>query len=380
MILIINTTTLSGTGVTQVAISFINECKAYGQNVYHIFLSKTVETEIDINNFPKNFFFYKFENHPLYGIAGHETRVKLKKLEAIISPDIIFTVFGPSCWTPKALHVSGFANSYYVYPESPFFKKISTYHYLRIILMKIGHRFFLKRNGNFFICETNDMSERLSKFLHLERKNIFTVSNTYSEYYDKPLNIGNTILPVPENNEFRLLSLASFDVHKNLTIINDVVKILKTLKLNVNLKFVLTIRPDKFDKSFSEEAKSMIINVGRVKVKDCPQLYSECDALFLPTLIESFSANYPEAMKMQIPILTSNYSFAKSICADSAVYFDPLNPTDITEKIIKVINDKEFVKKLITNGTKRLHVFGNAEFRAKKYLEVFQQIINSKKN
>ncbi|MGV4414269.1 glycosyltransferase [Chryseobacterium sp. T1] len=375
MNLIINTTTLSGTGVTQVAVSFIYECIAFSENTYHIFLSKAVSKEINVNDFPINFKFYQFENHPLYGFRGISIRKRLRQLESYIKPDIVFSVFGPACWTPKTKHFTGFANSYYVYPESPFFKKISVKDFVRINLMKLAHRYFLKRNGKYFFCETEDMSKRLARFLNTDSSNIFTVSNTYNKYFEKDASTSDKqLLPDVVNKEYRFLSLASFDIHKNLTVINEIVPILDKQDLEKNIMFILTIDPQKYELHFTDEAKSRIINLGRIDVKDCPQLYSECQALFLPTLIESFSANYPEAMKMEIPILTSHYSFATSICDNAALYFNPLDPEDIVEKIIQIVNDHELSNQLVNNGKERLVTFGNAKIRAKKYLDVLNSI------
>ena len=42
MKLLINTSTLSSTGVTQVSVSFIKECVIITGNEYHVLLSKTV--------------------------------------------------------------------------------------------------------------------------------------------------------------------------------------------------------------------------------------------------------------------------------------------------------------------------------------------------
>ena len=375
MKLIINTTTLSGTGVTQVALSFIYECIAFRENEYHIFLSKTISREIRAEEFPDNFHFYHFDQHPLYGIKGFSIRKKLKNLERMIDPDLTFSVFGPACWTPASKHVSGFANSYYVYPESPFFSKITFKDFLRINLMKIAHRFFLKRNGKYFICETDDMAQRLSEFLKVKESNIYTVSNTYSRYFENyDASARKRLLPEPSADEYRFLSLASFDIHKNLTVINELIPVLNKKMTGKEIKFILTIDQEQYERHFSPEAKACIINLGRIEVKDCPQLYSECDALFLPTLIESFSANYPEAMKMEVPVLTSGYSFAKSICEDAALYFDPLDAEDIADKIMMILDDENLSQELIEKGKKRLKAFGDAKMRAKRYLDVFNSI------
>ncbi|UUV21271.1 glycosyltransferase [Paenimyroides aestuarii] len=375
MKIIINTTTLSGTGVTQVAVSFINECIDFPENYYHVFLSKTVARELHINQFPNNFCFYYFDSHPLYGIKGFAIRKQLHEMENKINPDIVFTVFGPACWTPTSKHVCGFANSYYVYPDSPFFDVISKIDYLRINIMKFAHKFFLKRNGKYFICETEDMTERLHKYLEISRSEVFTVSNTYNNYFVNFKLLDNkSILPPRTNNEFRFITLASFEVHKNLTILNKVIPTLISKYPELNVRFVLTIDHQMYENAFSIDAKSRIINLGRVDVKKCPQLYHECDALFLPTLIESFSANYPEAMIMERPILTSNYSFAKSICRDAAMYFDPRNPEAVVETIVEIVQNIELRRNLVLKGKKRVLDFGDAKTRASRYLEVLKII------
>ena len=126
---------------------------------------------------------------------------------------------------------------------------------------------------------------------------------------------------------------------------------------------------------FKEEAKKSIINIGRVPVKDCPQLYEESDALFLPTLLECFSANYPEAMLMERPILTSNLSFATEVCGNAAKYFDPISPRDIVSSIIELVSNKELQAELVKNGKEKLNDFDDSYTRAKKYLDICKNIV-----
>ena len=213
--------------------------------------------------------------------------------------------------------------------------------------------------------------------MKINRNNVFTVSNTFNHFFENP-NIENlpVLLPKRREGEFRIVSLASLDIHKNLTVINDVVPILEKKLPGNKVKFVLTVDENKFQTQFNTLAKSKIVNLGRIPVKFCPQLYVESDVLFLPSLIESFSANYPEAMKMKKPILTSNYSFATSICGDAASYFDPTNPNDIADKIIELIANKEKYDQLFEKGTIQLKNFGTAKTRASKYLEIFSIIKN----
>lgn len=377
MKLIINTSTLSASGVTQVATSFIHECKLFSEHDFHVFLSKTVSDQIVKEEFPSNFKFYDFNAHPLKFKGGLKTLEKLKQLETIIRPDAVFSVFGPSWWTPKVPHLMGYPYPHYVYPESPLFDIISLKEKIKVNLFKIIHLHFLNRNGRFIVSETKDVSERLSSLIKtIPTENFFTVGNTCSNFFLEFQNENrNEFLPERVNSEFRFLSLCTYHIHKNLDILNKVIPLLNTKIKTTTIKFVLTIDDEVFNEKFSNEAKKSIINIGRISVKKCPQLYSECDALFLPTLLECFSANYPEAMVMEKPITTSNLSFASGVCGDAALYFDPMDEHSIVEALLKIVNDGELRKDLVKKGKTKMRDFPTAAQRANEYINICQNII-----
>lgn len=373
MKIIINTTTLSASGATQVATSFLEESKIITEHEYFVFLSSTVEKQIDKATFPENFTFYSFPSSPLYGLKGFKARKLLRNLEESISPDVVFSIFGPSWWSPKVPHLQGYAYPHYVYPESPLFHKLSWFQRMKIMLMKRIHLYFLNKNGDFFVSETPDVSRRLKEMLP-EKKYFFSVGNTANSYFVAQITEQNHLLPKRKNGEFRLLALCTYHVHKNLEILNEVIlKLNKKLPGN-NFIFVLTIDEENFSTKFTEEAKHSIINMGRIDVAKCPQLYAECDALFLPTLLECFSANYPEAMIMKKPILTSDLSFATTVCGDAARYFNPIDAEDAALQILQLYKDPELREELIRNGLQQLKKFPTSRQRAERYLSICKEI------
>ena len=97
--------------------------------------------------------------------------------------------------------------------------------------------------------------------------------------------------------------------------------------------------------------------------------------MFLPTLLECFSASYVEAMKMERPIITSDMGFAHTICEDATLYIDPINVEDIASKIIKLYNSKDLQNKLVENGLEKLKAFGSAEDRARNYLLLCENLL-----
>jgi len=376
MKLIINCSHIKATGATQVSVSFIKECIRYAENEYHVFMSKTISSQFDYKKFPSNFSFYIFDNKPFFDLKGLQAWYRLTKLESSIAPDCVLTVFGPGVWKPNAPHIMGYAYPYYIYEDSPFYNQIDSYRKFKIFFYKMFHKILLERNGSYYICETNDVAERLPNYLKCKKDNIFVVTNTFSDVFESFLPGNIPKLEPKTGNEFRLITLSSFSIHKNLTILNKVIPILKREEKQINFKFVLTISGEAFEKNFTSEVKENIVNLGRVAINDCPQIYSECDAMFLPTLMECFSASYAESMKMGIPILTSNLPFAKTVCLDAALYFDPLDPEEIANQIIALAKSKKKQLSLIDRGFEVLNKFDSPKDRCQKYLNLCEDILN----
>jgi glycosyltransferase involved in cell wall biosynthesis len=372
MILLINTSNLSKGGGIQAALSFIQELINIPENEYHIFLGKNIISQVNSIEFPENFHLYYIRNSPSSLVHGIGIINELRKLENIIKPDCVFTVFGPSYWTPKSPHLLGFAQGYYLYPESKFFGSIRLSNKFKINSLKVIHRFFFIKNANYYYIESENAKERLSSFLCKRRENIYVITNTYHSVFNLNLD-GNHILPEKKNDEIRLITISSYYHHKNLEIIKDVIAKLKEKSI-LKFIFILTISPVIFEQKF-KNFDANIINLGPVSIDLCPKLYQECDFLFLPTLIEIFSASYPEAMKMKKPILTSDLSFAHEVCSEAAEYFDPLNPEDIANKIIYLANNTKRQIELIDKGERRLFDFETPKSRAEKLLAICCDLI-----
>lgn len=369
MRLIINGSNIVVGGGIQVSLSFIEELKKFKYNEYHLFLSAQVSKQLNINEFPDNFKFYDFNVSPSSLTKGFKVRKELSRLESIIKPDLVFTVFGPAYWQPKSIHISGFADGWCYNPNSIAFKQLSFKKRIRNFSIVARKNWAIKK-ANYIIVETNVAKNNISKFLGIKEDRIFVVGNTYHSIYSKIDDIKNSCENRDEN--FRLLVLSAFYPHKNLKIINKVVPILKK-KTKKNFVFYLTINEDDFKQYFIES--DSIKNLGPQNVYDCPALYDQSDALFLPTLLETFSANYPEAMVMNKPILTSGYDFAEDVCQDAALYFDPLNPEDIADKIVQ-LSDSEFLyNDLVRKGQKRVLELETPASRADKYLNLFKKIV-----
>ena len=371
MILLINTSNLYVGGGVQVALSFINELeKLYKNHEYHICLSNAIDKQINRELFSNNFNFYIIEQSPAPLKTRKKTVTKLNKLEEQINPDVVFTIFGPSYWKPKAKHLMGFAMPWFINPKSVAYNELSFFKRNKERLRAFYQKPYIQHGAEFYIVETEDTKNKLSKVAMIDDNKIYVVGNTVSRvFFEKPFKVFN--IPEKESNEFRFITISHNYPHKNLKIIKSIIPFIKNF--DKKIKFFLTLDDTSYKNMFLGLEEN-VINLGPINLKDCPSVYEQCDALFLPTLLECFSATYPESMKMKKPILTSDYSFAKDVCGDAALYFNPLDAKEIAYKIKLLIEDINLQQTLIANGEKQLKSFESATSKAKKYIELCESI------
>ena len=91
-----------------------------------------------------------------------------------------------------------------------------------------------------------------------------------------------------------------------------------------------------------------IVNLGKIQGKYMNALYQQCDALLLPSLIESYGLPYIEAMAHNLPIVTSDLDFAHEMCGDLALYFNPFDMESAGEAMLESqsISKNEQLKEL----------------------------------
>lgn len=73
---------------------------------------------------------------------------------------------------------------------------------------------------------------------------------------------------------------------------------------------------------------------------------------------------------MQLPICTSDLDFARTLCGNAAVYFNPLDAKDIAHKLNKVINDDYLKDKLLRAGDEIIKQFPDHISRVESYISI----------
>ncbi|WP_417431390.1 glycosyltransferase [Halpernia sp.] len=363
MKLIINTVNLKIGGAFQRSLSFLNELKEFGKDKYYVFYNSDIGKQLDIESFPSNFSFYKFDHSPASLKYRRSIVKRFNEIQKEVNPDVVFSFVNPAYWRAKSPHLVGYAVPHIVYDDYKYVKKND----LRTKLEMAYKKFWTKYEADYHVVQTEDVRQRLSKKINIPLKNIFLVTNGIGKQY-------KDITPIKkaQTEVKKLLMISTFRPSKNFDIIKKVIPLLQDDIFKY--EFHITIDKNDYEKNF-KGFENAVINHGHVKAIEGPGLYNDADAMFLPSHLECFSASYPEAMKMEKPILTSDLSFAHTVCGDAAIYFDNMDEKDIAEKIKNLFNDKNLYDNQIKLGLEQLQIFQNSREQAESYIEICKQIM-----
>ena len=162
--------------------------------------------------------------------------------------------------------------------------------------------------------------------------------------------------------KFVLFCLTRYCAHKNLEILAECFR--RHGRQMQDVVILLTVQADqhprarRFIASLDDpRLKGHLVNVGPVDQSELAAYLTWCDGLILPTLLESFSGTYVEAMQFQCPILTSDLDFAHDVCGSAARYFDPLDTASVRDTILHQKENPQERDILVAAGSERMRLF-----------------------
>lgn len=365
-ILIDNSNLFAGGGI-QVATSFLNDLKTFNkEHLFWVLQSPHSAKTIDTTTFPENFV---FSNIPEKIYTAKLKRSNfVKKLEEEIKPNVIFTTFGPSYHKSNFPKIVGFAFGQMLYTNSPFYNQISFLQQLKYKLLIFLKKKAFINNADALVFETEN-ARLIFKQKTGYKKDTFTVHNALNAIFNKKEEWQN--LPI-EKTRLDILCLTANYPHKNLPLIPKLIKEIQKLAPELNFKVYISLKKEEL--IFDNQYDRYVNYLGNVALSQLPSLYQQMDVLLMPSLLETFSTTYLEAMAMKVPIVASDMPFSRDICAEAALYCSPLKADEYAEKILLLHKNIGIRDKLIQEGEQNLKRFGTSMDRTKKYIEIIEQI------
>lgn len=185
---------------------------------------------------------------------------------------------------------------------------------------------------------------------------------------------------VSAGRPFRFLCLTEYYSHKNLEVLPEAMAILPELTSR-RAQVVMTVAPGPhpaarrlLEAIERRGLERQMVNIGPVESDDLAAVYRASDVLVLPTLLESFSRTYLEAMRFGLPILTSDRDFARSVCGGAALYFDPRDAASVAQSMARLMEDAPLRARLAAEGSRRIRKFPGWSELARRFVEVLERV------
>lgn len=111
--------------------------------------------------------------------------------------------------------------------------------------------------------------------------------------------------------------------------------------------------------------------LGIVPEEDLIGLYKRSELVVIPTLYEAGSGPLYEAMKYKVPVICANTTSLPETVSNAKYIFNPTDVNELSELIIKMINDENEKRENVSNSEKRMKELGG-----ENYLESFGKVYN----
>lgn len=326
-------------GAIQNAANFISNAYADGGHEYFFIVSEAVyEVIIAWNCVDERVLVV---GHPLY---NSDTRSSVAKLEIEFQPDIVYTMAGPSYIKFKSFHVLGISDGYITHAD------LDVFFYGRSFLEGVKHLFktilkglLSRREGNGYIFQTETSRQGYCSRYFLKAKKTRVVPNALGRSFGSS-NLRLQKHSAAADRKCYILCPSSDYSHKDLYIIKRIAKLVSediTEAKGVELIFYVTVaRNSPFAALINEiNAASplvQVVNKGPYLYSDASEVYADCDVVFMPSVLETFSTSYLEALAAGKALVVADKAFSREICGNAAVYFTPKNAKSALKCILKV--------------------------------------------
>ncbi len=375
--------------MANIFINGLNAKAGGGKSILNNYLNFLKNTDFKHKYFvltPNRNEYSQYSNDFIYIVDIHKyykKKILLPFVYVFVLPSLLKKLKVKSCFNVSDLQIITkipqvflFDWSYAVYPESVVWDLMS----LKDWFTRKAKLYFFIKNFNYIstlIAQTDVVKKRLESLYNFQH--IKVIANAVpSENIDggEPFDFN-----LPDG--VKLLYLTYYYPHKNIEIFLPLAQEIK--KRRLDYKLITTIEAEQHRKAkqflntvYKQNLDSIIINVGAVQMQHVPSLYKQCNALLMPTLLESFSATYIEAMFHKIPIFTSNIDFAKALCLEAAFYFDPFSVQSILDSIESAFSNEALRNTKIANGTEVLNNMPNWHEVSKKYNALIDDSLQAK--
>ena len=375
-IIFFNCTTNVVGGAIQNAVNFISNAIEDEEFKWLFLVSSEVNKELINIGIKDTYNIIEISPSPA---RNYKSRRRIISIENELKPNLVFTMAGPAYVKFKSKHIMGLSNPYLTHADiKAFIEGRNIIEIIRILAITL-YQAINANKANFFIFQTKTSRDVFCKRFNIDVKRTEIVPNAIGEIF----NSDSINLHRKDNNTFTIFCPAAAYSHKCLHLIPLIAKeLLNIINNNIKIKFILTIpyysslwkKIHRISKK--NNVLSIIENIGPFSYKDAPQLYCSSDIVFIPSILETFSTSYLEAMIVEKPLVVVNKPFSKEICGNYAEYINPCSIISSADKLKEIVEEYRYYSDKLKNGITILNKYGNQKKRFKMIKGVLRKVLN----
>ena len=369
-------TTLKQGGVMQRAVSFIENMPSLSHDFdWHLLISEQVQQELDQRNIatlaPKQLF-------PKSPARDPSVRSQVCQAIGRASPDLVFTFCGPSYLHHPYPELMGVADGWVTHSTRDAYQCVPGWRNRWGLYLASQYKLRWFRKAQNFIVQTATAQRGLARLTKRLGASIHVIPNALAPWYHCD---ETTTLRKP-GELLRIIYFASPYSHKRHLCLPTICRAMEELG-EQNFEIAITIDPSNpIAQQVALSAEQLgvsdrIVNLGRIPVSEGLRVYQDAHICFVPSILETFSATYLEGMATCTPIVACDLDFAREICGDAAVYFDPTNMKDAANKILNTAGAPSRCLEMTACGKKQLATFPSTDRQMILYRDVLQHTINN---
>lgn len=258
---------------------------------------------------------------------------RIKKIEQDFQPAMVYTMAGPTYVNFKSFHLMGVSDPYITHSKFYHFKYNRPISDWFLFFIKTCIKSYFARAGaDHFVFQTNTSRAGFCKRFLLSKYKAHVIANA----------IGDDFLKVPEcdgkkdRSEVVVFCPSAYYPHKDLEII---LKLAEIFQEETTVKFVVTVEKGcPLEVKMRDARLTNIVNIGPYSYADGYSLYADCDIVLMPSLLETFSTSYIEAIATRRPLVVADTCFSREICGEYAFYYSPSDPLSAEMVLRRLIN------------------------------------------
>jgi hypothetical protein len=275
---------------------------------------------------------------------------RLRQIERDFAPSVVFTVFGPPFFRPRAPQLTGFALPHMLYDRDSLMPRAT-------IVNRFGDmlRRALFRRAGHLVVETETARQLLAHRLDIPLARISVIPNSFN-----PLLVRTPEMETPPPGPFGILIPSAYYWHKNLEMVPEVAADMRRLDPGLDFVFRFTLDPRIpqwaaiMGRARALGVERHLATLGTVKITALAQAYAASSAVFLPTLREVSTAVYPESFYFRRPLVTTDMDFARELCGNAAAFAAPRDAGDAACKLAGLARSQQRRAQLVSAGERQL--------------------------